>query len=85
MRCFYDMNLRPGQWNVPLVQRLCELASVLKLNEVEARLLGELKGSRPPFSLESFCKVGQSKYKFDAICVTLGEEGCCVYENQSPS
>jgi fructokinase len=84
VRCFYDMNLRPRQWNFPLVQRLCELASVLKLNEAEAQTLGELEGtSSAAFSLESFCRVWASKYNIDAICVTLGGAGCCVYENQS--
>lgn len=84
VRCFYDMNLRPRQWNFPLVQRLCGLASVLKLNEAEAQALSELVGiTSDTFSLESFCKVWASEYNIDAICVTLGSAGCCVYENES--
>ena len=81
VRCFYDMNLRLGHWNIPLVQRLCKLASVLKLNEVEARLLGEMNGMpTDTFTLQAFCKATTEQYELDAICITLGAAGCCVYE-----
>jgi fructokinase len=42
LRCFYDMNLRTGHWNLGLVQRLSGLASIVKLNEDEAKTLFEL-------------------------------------------
>jgi fructokinase len=82
VRCFYDMNLRPGSWSLPLVQRLCETASILKLNEFEARTLGGLTGmGAEGFSLESFCAQWAARYGIDAICVTLGAAGCLVFEN----
>jgi fructokinase len=81
VRCFYDMNLRPGSWNLPLVQRLSSLASVLKLNEWEARTLGELTGLGPAgFSVERFCETWATQYGIESICVTLGPAGCLVYE-----
>lgn len=84
VRCFYDMNLRHGHWNVPLIQRLCKLASVLKLNEVEAKLLGEMNGMpSDAFTLQAFCKATTEQYELDAICITLGAAGCCVYEEDS--
>lgn len=82
IRCFYDMNLRPGSWDLPLVQRLCEMASVLKLNEFEARTLGDLTGIGPEsFSVEDFCAQWAMQYGIDSICVTLGAAGCLIYEN----
>jgi fructokinase len=33
---FYDMNLRDGHWGIPLVRRLSKLATVIKVNEIEA-------------------------------------------------
>jgi fructokinase len=82
-RCFYDMNLRVGQWNLPLVQRLSHLASILKLNEVEARTLFELTaGDTEPFSLEGFCRIWAHTYAIDVICVTLGPAGCLVYHRE---
>jgi fructokinase len=84
IRCFYDINLRKGQWNFPLVQRLCRLASVFKLNEGEAKTLSELSGRAPEdFSLEVFCPQWASAYDIDVICVTLGGAGCYVYEKGS--
>src|SRR5271156_725133 len=84
VRCFYDMNLRRGHWNAPLIQRLCKLASVLKLNEAEAKLLGQMHGiPADAFALEAFCKTTAEQYELDAICITLGAGGCCVYEGDS--
>ena len=80
LRCFYDMNLRKGQWNLPLIQRLSHLANVLKLNEHEAASLYALtQPDGPGFVLEDFCRYWASAYSIDVICVTLGPEGCCVF------
>ncbi len=84
VRCFYDMNLRQGHWNLPLVQRLSRMATVLKLNEVEAKTLGELSRMTPnEFSLESFSKFWAAQYGIDSICITLGSAGCFVYDKNS--
>lgn len=76
-RCFYDMNLRQGHWNLPLVERLCRSASILKLNEAEAETLSGV--AQGEFSLENFCSMWAARFKIEVICVTLGAEGCCVY------
>jgi fructokinase len=80
-RCFYDMNLRTGQWNFPLVQRLSKLASVVKLNECEARTLFNLmQKSLASFSVEEFCRIWASTYDVDVICLTLGAGGCIIFD-----
>jgi fructokinase len=80
VRCFYDMNLRPGCWNMALVERLCTLANVLKLNESEARTLSEQIGvDSKRFSAESFCAEWANSYDIESICITLGAAGCLVY------
>jgi len=82
--CFYDMNLRRGHWNLPLVQRLSRMATVLKLNESEAKILDELSRTKPgTFSLASFCEGWATQYAIETICITLGSAGCCVYEKGS--
>jgi fructokinase len=84
VRCFYDMNLRQGHWNLSLVQRLSQMATVLKLNEVEAKTLGELSGMTvDEFSLESFSESWAAQYEIDSICITLGSAGCFVYDRNS--
>lgn len=80
VRGFYDMNLRPGNWTPPLVERLCRMATVLKLNESEAEALAPLADlSREDFSLEGFCERWAAKYIIDTICITRGSNGCLVY------
>lgn len=76
---FYDMNLRTGHWDLPLVQRLCRLATVLKLNQSEAELLFPSMQPLAEFDLETFCRCWAEKYELHVICVTLGDQGCAVF------
>jgi fructokinase len=79
-RCFYDMNLRTGHWNLELVQRLSKLASIIKLNEQEAEILFKLtETDGAAFSLEAFCERWAAKYGVDVMCVTLGPLGCLIH------
>lgn len=80
---FYDMNLRTGHWNLALVQRLSRLATVLKLNDVEAKLLFHLTFGDREFDLEEFCSHWSSAYGMKTICITLGCKGCAVFTNGS--
>jgi fructokinase len=84
LRCFYDINLRKGHWNLPLIERLCRLASIVKLNELEAQTLATLSGILANgFSLESFCESWAKQYDIASICITLGKAGCYVYEGDA--
>ena len=79
-QCFYDLNLRPGQWDFALVQRLSRLADVVKLNEEEAStLFAHSSGTQAAFSLAAFCDLWSSSYGVHTICITLGSRGCVVY------
>lgn len=83
LRRFYDMNLRSGHWNLPLVERLSRIATVLKLNDAEAALLFQLTLGSKQFDLEEFCRYWSSTYGVEIICVTLGSKGCAVYKDRS--
>ena len=83
LRCFYDMNLRDGHWNLPLVQRLSSLAAILKLNDHEAEILFALTHPGEPFSLEGFCRSWSQTYGIETICVTLGGAGCAIFRNDT--
>lgn len=78
-RRFYDMNLRAGYWTLPLVERLCRIATVLKLNEAEAELLFQSIPLSGTFSVESFCRQWAERHGLEAICTTLGSRGCAVF------
>ena len=82
-RCFYDLNLREGHWSFDLVRRLSGLASVIKLNEFEAETLYRLTCPMEQPSLESFCRCWSQMYGTKIICVTLGERGCAIWENDN--
>jgi fructokinase len=82
-KCFYDMNLRDGHWNLPLVQRLSVMASALKLNESEAETLFQLTWKSEGFSLQRFCQHWSAAYGIGTICVTLGSKGCATYKNDT--
>lgn len=75
---FYDLNLRDGHWNFPLVQRLARHVTVLKLNQAEAQELFA-RESTDIFSLDQFCSSWSSRYGIAIICITLGSQGCAVY------
>ena len=77
-RCFYDINLRTGHWNLPLVQRLSRLANVIKLNDTEAELLSQITFGSGNFELEEFSRRWFATYHTDTICITLGNKGCAV-------
>lgn len=80
---FYDMNLREGHWNLPLVQRLSNQATILKLNDSEAETLFGLSLPAEEFSLERFAGYWSSTYNIETICITLGSKGCAVFTENS--
>lgn len=83
VRGFYDMNLRPRNWNPSLVERLCRLATVLKLNESEAETLAPLARLAPEdFSLAAFCERWSAQYALETICITRGAAGCFLYHKR---
>ncbi|MGA9071645.1 MAG: PfkB family carbohydrate kinase [Terracidiphilus sp.] len=80
VKCFYDINLREGHWNLALVERLSDLASMVKLNDTEAETLFRLTQAGQEFSLEGFCRHWSSAHAVETICITLGERGCAIFE-----
>jgi len=78
-KCFYDMNLRKGHWNLGLVERLSRVSTVVKLNDTEAELLFGLLHQGQAFSLEEFCTHWSTRFGVKTICVTLGDKGCAIF------
>lgn len=79
VRCFYDINLREGHWNLELVQRLSAMASIVKLNEEEAETLFALTCPGVAFTLEGFCNAWSFIHDVQTICITLGGQGCAIF------
>lgn len=80
---FYDLNLRTGHWDLQLVERLCRITTILKLNETEAEQLFHAKAGSEPFTLEKFCRYWSHTYQIETICLTLGSRGCAVFTSET--
>ena len=76
-RRFYDLNLRPGSNSLELVSELILTANVVKLNEEELKLVHEFMAL--PADAEGFCRTGVERYGWDAVCITLGAQGCAAW------
>ena len=76
-RRFYDVNLRVNSYEKSLVHELMKLATVVKMNQEEVTLLGQLFGSSAR-SLEDFCRSYVSLFSWEGVCVTRGQEGCAL-------
>jgi len=83
VKCFYDMNLRDGHWNLPLLERLSSMATVIKLNHEEAKRIFDMKFVSLPYTLQSFCEHWSEAFRVQMICVTMGSAGCALYSNNS--
>lgn len=82
---FYDVNLRPDNWNLGLVERLSQRADIVKMNESEARTLAHLIGmeSKHPSWLPTFSKTWVKRFELECLCVTLGTKGCGIFTGSS--
>jgi len=76
---FYDVNLRQAFWSVPLVEAGLACATLVKVNDDEARVLGGLlfEGACTP---EAFAREVLARHPVRVVIVTLGAEGCLVCE-----
>ena len=83
VKCFYDMNLRDGHWSLPLIERLSAFATVIKLNDEEAKRIFDMKFVSLPYTLQSFCEHWSEAFRVQMICVTMGSAGCALYSNNS--
>jgi fructokinase len=76
---FYDVNLRQSYWSAPLVEAGLARATLVKVNDDEARVLGGLLfgGACDP---EAFARAVLARHPVKAVIVTLGAAGCLVCE-----
>ncbi|HNX34166.1 MAG TPA: carbohydrate kinase [Kiritimatiellia bacterium] len=76
---FYDVNLRQKFWSGAAVAAGLERATLVKVNDDEARVLGGLlfSGACTP---EAFARAVVDRYPVRAVIVTLGADGCLVCE-----
>jgi fructokinase len=79
-KSLYDVNLRTDSFTPELVRALAQHANVLKLNEQEIPIFREIAGISGG-SREQFCRECSNAFQLDAICITLGPDGCSLLLN----
>lgn len=79
-RRFYDVNLRADSFTPELARTLARHAHVLKLNEQEVHALQKIGGIQAD-SREQFCRNCLRVFHLEAVCVTLGPQGCALLLN----
>ena len=77
---FYDVNLRHGFDSIDLVAQLLRAANVVKMNEVEFKAVAA--SQQLPVELEAFCRRAHGRFGWRAVCITLGERGCAVFDGE---
>ena len=79
-RRLYDINLRINSFTPELVHTLAQHADVLKLNEQETPIFRKIAGIQGD-SREQFCRECSNAFQLDAVCITLGPDGCALLLN----
>ncbi|NVJ89779.1 MAG: carbohydrate kinase [Flavobacteriaceae bacterium] len=74
----FDVNLRPGFFDITLIRNLMQYADLIKLNDEELFILAEHFGSKNNDLYESI-KYVHSKLQLKSICVTRGEKGATLF------
>ena len=74
----FDVNLRAPHYTLSTIENLAARATVVKMNEEEARLL---IGGSSSTSLKDIIGEFRAKYHPKTICVTRGEDGAIIWHD----
>lgn len=72
-----DVNLRVGLWNGDLVRDVARMASVVKVNEEEARVLARTLEA-PWSGREAFSRAVATRHELHAVAITAGSKGASL-------
>jgi fructokinase len=76
----FDVNLRSPHYTLSTIENLAARATVVKMNEEEARLL---IGGSSSTSLKDIIAEFRAKYHPKTICVTRGENGAIIWHDHN--
>jgi len=75
---FFDVNLRQNFYSLPIIKDSLAFSNILKLNDEEVTVIGELIYGEK-LKLEEFCQKIFADYHQKIIIITAGGEGCYIY------
>jgi len=76
----FDINLRQNFYSLKTIIRSLELATILKLNKEEIRLLRNLMGYSSKKNDINFCRRLMNEYGIKLVCLTRGEDGSLLMD-----
>jgi fructokinase len=82
VKVFFDVNLRQSYYTRDLVDEGFRRATIVKLNDHEARLLSDLLW-REPLDEQAFARRVLREYPVRMVLITLAERGCLVAEGET--
>ncbi|MHB1253852.1 MAG: carbohydrate kinase family protein [Candidatus Humimicrobiaceae bacterium] len=78
-----DINLRQNFYNEQIISKSLKLADILKLNTGELEVLSKMHQINQKYSEKDLCKFLIDKYGLNLICLTKGEEGSLIINENS--
>ena len=79
----FDINLRQNFYNKQVFEESLTLATILKLNDFELKIIRDLLNINAGYSEEESCNFLINKYKLNLVCLTKGEEGSILVNEHS--
>lgn len=79
---YFDVNLRQSYYTEDILRHSLERSSILKLNDEETRVLGQLLFDQER-GIEEFSRAAADEFGLAVVVVTLGGEGCAVLHQGS--
>ena len=76
----FDVNLRPGFFDIELIEKLIKISDLVKLNDEEIMIIANQFGSDSNDLFENISFLYR-KFKTKSICVTRGERGAVFFRN----
>lgn len=78
-----DINLRQNFYNEQIISESLKLADILKLNTGELEVLSKMHQINQKYSEKDLCKFLIDRYGLNLICLTKGEEGSLIINENS--
>lgn len=75
----FDVNLRPGFFDLHVMEHLLKRSDLVKLNDEELLILAERFGSKA-IDIKEMIVFLHQKFQLKSVCVTLGEKGAILFE-----
>lgn len=77
----YDVNLRQNFYSRAIIEASLSLATLVKLNDEEAKILRHLL-TIPGEKEEDFCRALIDRFGVEAVCITRGANGCLLVDGK---